>query len=101
MAARVNRLGNAWAGEQTGAGGVSAVVDLDWRAQVSLLIDVSGPTVLTWDGSLDGQAFYPEHSVSADAANLRFAHSHTVGYRFLRLRSSNNVLATVTVTAAR
>lgn len=89
--------GNAWSAAATGVGGNSAVVEVSGGGVVSILGTVDGATDLDVYYSQDGAVFYQSgHQISLAGA-AEFGEDFRVGAAFVRLQSSNDVTATVTV----
>lgn len=89
---------NAWDAATTGAGGTSSVLDTWSSPFVSAFGNVSGATTITLQFSADNSNFYDGPTVSPSGAG-NFYLSATVGARYVRLKSSNSVTATATLSA--
>ena len=92
--------GNAWDNELTGAGGDSNAVDAQFVSVVDIAGEVSGATDITLYKSQDGTKFYNSGIVIEITEAEDFAvNDLPVGFRYLRLQSSNDVTATATIAA--
>ena len=92
--------GNAWNNEATGASGNSSAIDTQYVSVVDIAGTVDGATDLTLYKSQDGTNFYDSGIVIEITSAEDFAVNNLhVGFRYLRLQSSNNVTATATIAA--
>lgn len=89
--------GNAWDGAGTGAGGNSAAVDVAGGSVVSIFGEVDGATDLSVWWSQDGTNFYQSGETISLAGAGDFGETFRVAAAFVRLQSSNDVIATATV----
>ena len=102
--------GNAWLNEDTGEAGNSRIVDTRHLSQLSIMGVVDAATDLSFWISQDGENFYFCGILSADispsnppgqAADFPadFHIFPSVGARYVRLQSSDNVRVTATIAA--
>ena len=107
---QIGEEGNAWNDEQTGEDAFSAIVDTENLPHVSIMGVVDAATDLTFYVSQDGENFYFCAIISEDISPsvppgqtedfpATFHIFPTVGGRYIRIRSSNDVRATVTIAA--
>ena len=96
----IGEEGNAWNNEATGANGDSNTVDTQFTTTVDIAGEVSGATDITLYKSQDGTKFYNSGIVIEITEAEDFAVNNLpVGFRYLRLQSSNNITATATIAA--
>ena len=92
--------GNAWNNESTGANGDSNAIDTQFTSVVDIAGEVSGATNITLYTSQDGTNFYDSGIVIEITEAEDFAvNDLPVGFRYLRLQSSNDITATATIAA--
>ena len=93
--------GNAWNAVSTGAGGVSAVIDCEHQAFVSVLGKNNSGVASTFslEVSQDGTNFFAYTSYGSVSVGVIFKSDHITGFRFLRLKSSADTNATATIAA--
>ena len=107
---QVGEEGNAWNDESTGEEGVSNIVDTKNMPHVSILGVVDAQTDLSFEISQDGETFYFCGAISEDISPqsppgqtadfpAEFHIYPSVGGRYVRIRSSEDVTATVTIAA--
>lgn len=89
---------NAWNNAASGAGGTSNSIDVQFCDQVSIFGHVSGATTLTVQLSQDNSNFYDSGFTNAPAGAADFGFTIQSGARYARLKSSNNVTITATIT---
>jgi len=88
---------NAWDDEDTGAGGESAVVDLAYASKVSIFGNTSGATDVEVEVSADGNDFFTVKTISAwNGDNHDFIETAS---RYMRLKSSADIKASITISA--
>jgi hypothetical protein len=91
---------NAWSGPAaTGVNGTSNSLKVSNCAFVSAYGHVDNATTLTLQVSADGTNFYDTGSTQTLGAAGDFCINATIGASYVRLKSSNNVNATATITA--
>ena len=101
---------NAWDNESTGEGGTSDIVDTKNLPHISIMGVVDAATDLSFEVSQDGETFYFCQIISDTISPqsppgqiedfpAEFHIYPTVGGRYIRLRSSEDVTATVTIAA--
>jgi len=90
---------NAWSAADTGAGGTSGPVDTWCAPHVTAFGNASGATTLTLQVSQDGTNWYDSQVTQALAGAGDFCLNASVGARFVRLKSSNDVNVTATISA--
>ena len=96
----IGEEGNAWNNESTGANGDSNAIDTQFTSVVDIAGEVSGATNITLYKSQDGTNFYDSGIVIEITEAEDFAvNDLPVGFRYLRLQSSNDVTATATIAA--
>ena len=106
----IGEEGNAWNNEATGENGVSAAVDTKNLPHISIMGVVDAATNLSFEISQDGETFYFCGIISDDISPQKppgqqadfpaeFHIFPIVGGRYIRIRSSENVTATVTIAA--
>ena len=99
----VGEEGNAWKNEATGAGGDSAIVDISTCTNISIFGAVDAGTNLSCYFSQDGVNFYEAPSITAelpivgDGATDFHVWVSGISARYIRLQSSVDVTATITV----
>jgi hypothetical protein len=86
-----------WAGVATGVGGFSASLDIGNAPFVTVFGSVSGAATVTLQVSADGVTFYDTTSNQAATADVGF--SATIAAKYVRLKSSANVTATIYIAA--
>ena len=107
---QIGEEGNAWDNEQTGADSFSRIVDTENLPQLSIFGVVDATTDLSFFVSQDGENFYFCGILSADISPSSppgqqadfpadFHIFPSVGARYARIHSTNDVLATVTIAA--
>ena len=107
---QIGEEGNAWDDEQTGENGVSAMVDTKNLPHISIMGVVDAATDLLFEVSQDGETFYFCKIISDDISPqappgqqadfpAEFHIFPVVGSRYIRIRSSEDVKATVTIAA--
>ena len=105
---QIGKEGNAWDDEQTGENGVSAVADTKNLPHISIMGVVDAATDLSFEASQDGTTFYFCKIISDDISPQKppgqqadfpaeFHIFPSVGGRYIRIRSSEDVTATVTI----
>ena len=107
---QIGKEGNAWDDEQTGENGVSAMVDTKNLPHISIMGVVDATTDLSFEISRDGETFYFCGIISDDISPqsppgqtadfpAEFHIFPVVGGRYIRIISSEDVKATVTIAA--
>lgn len=93
--------GNAWDAAATGADGVSAAIDCQHQAFVSVIgKNNSGVTsTITLEVSQNGTNYFLLTGYGAVTVGSVFKSDHTSGHRFFRLRSSANTNVTANIAA--
>lgn len=88
--------GNLWAAAAaTGAGGLSAAVQLNNCRLATIFGHVSGATTLTVEFSIDGVNYYDSGITNAPAGNNDVGFSFDCAAPYVRVKSTNNVNATL------
>ena len=96
----IGEEGNAWNNQSTGINGDSSSVDLEYNAFVDIVGNTSGATELTIYKSQDDTKFYDsEVKIEIEEAGDFAINGLYVGFRYIRLQSSNDVTATATIAA--
>jgi hypothetical protein len=91
----VGTHGNAWNAAAVSANGTSASVDAQNTAFISIFGNTSGSTKITMQVSQNDTDFYDAVTLNT---NGNFYMSETVGARYIRLKSSEAVTITATIT---
>lgn len=96
--------GNCWNNESTGANGWSKIVDVGHCPHISILGKLSGESTIEFHVSADGVEFNKCNQITGELPGAQvgvteFHVFHTVGARFMKLKSSNNVTATISIVA--
>jgi hypothetical protein len=91
--------GNLWNGVLTGTGGFSSVIDLRQPLYCVVFGTVSGATDLTMQISQDNVNYYDTTVIISAIGAATIYQKFTVEARFMRLRSSANVTAALTLAA--
>lgn len=94
-----NIQGNAWNNVATGASGLSNTIDLHGRYQIALIGSVNGATTLTIEATLDQINWYATNERIFLVGSGDFHKTFVLPVPFLRIRSSLNITATVSVCA--
>ena len=95
---------NAWNGSATGVNGVSNVIDTGDNPHISIILDISEPSDVSFEVSEDGVHFtlcsQITEQLPTQAGGKLNAHVFpTIGARYIRLKSSVDVIANATVVA--
>ena len=98
----IGRQGNAWDNENTGLDGFSEIVDLNHCPHFSIFGEISAESDLEFWVSQDGENFYFCKDITnklpgGQEGQTKFHIYETMGARYCRLRSSDDVVATVTI----
>lgn len=89
---------NAWASVSTGVNGVSASIDCQYTPFVTVFGTTNGATTITLQVSQDNITFIDAASTVLAIAG-GFEMSRTTGARYIRLKSSADVVASATIAA--
>lgn len=92
----VGTHGNAWNATITGVNGISNSVDCQFTDSISVFGNVDAATVITMQLSQNNINFYDAVIVNVVGGG-DFEMSRVVGARYVRLKSSGSVTATVTI----
>lgn len=92
---------DAWSAASTGANGKSSSMDCQYASHVSVFGNVNGATDLSIEISNDNSNWYAtEETYSlSGSGNFAWLVQHPIGARYVRLNSTNDVTATIVMTA--
>lgn len=98
--------GNLWDGEQTGVDGFSKIVDTKSYPNISIILEIVSESDVEFYVSANGEDFticgqLTEKLPGGQTGNLDVHLYEVIGARYIRLRSSDDVIATGTISAKR
>ena len=102
----IARHGNLWDNEQTGVDGFSDIVDTKNYPNMSIILEIDAESDVEFYVSANGEDFticgqLTEQLPGGQEGDLDAHIYEVIGARYIRLRSSNDVVATATISAKR